>query len=89
MTSRRTTLHSAPLPECSRCSAPMRRARWALCAGVCSSCMTTPERFALAERVAHLQTLTAAGREETRRDVDERLERLAARRSSRAAGVPP
>lgn len=73
-----------PLPECSRCGNPMRRGRWAVTTGVCSSCTTPAEAMAAAQRAARLAAVKQdrAGR----RSVDARIDELAARRAARAAG---
>lgn len=75
-----------PLPECSRCGIPMRRNRWAVTTGVCSSCTTPAEAMRAAQRAARLTAVDDPGTAGHRR-TDARIERLAARRADRAAAA--
>lgn len=75
-----------PLPECSRCQTPVRRARASLTRGICSSCLTPAEAMAARHREIHAAKL---GDGETslrgRRKTDARIDQLAAKRQERAA----
>lgn len=79
-----TARTAPPLPECARCAAPMRRARWAVTGGICSACATPAEAMAAAHRTSRLSavSLDQAGR----RRAETRIQRLLARRARRAAG---
>lgn len=68
-----------PLPEC-RCGAPLPRPVWRT-RRVCAACATP------AERMAAVQTATDLERKatQTTRTVNDRIERLAARRAAREA----
>lgn len=70
-----------PPAECRVCCAPMRRARWAAAAGVCSACSTTAEGMATATRAVRL----ASVRTDTTASTEDRINALARRRAERAA----
>lgn len=78
------TYTSRTLPECSRCSTPMRAAAWVESGGVCSSCATLPEAL---QRVHNRHALARVQAAAERR-AHARIERLARRRAARATSAP-
>lgn len=72
-----------PLPECSGCGRPTRRATFQRLGGVCTDCHT-PGGQGLARLELHeWQTTVQAIRGEENRRAAERIERLRAKRETR------
>lgn len=69
-----------PLPECRECRAPLPR-DVARTRRVCAGCATPAERMAATHVAAGLAKVAAS----TTRTVNDRIERLAARRAAREA----
>lgn len=74
-----------PLPECSRCHAPIRRQRVAVAGRLCQGCQTPAEAMAERHRVEQLQRLAREGTASTGARVDARIAALAAKRADRDA----
>jgi len=72
-----------PLPECTRCGAPLPRSVWRTRRN-CRGCATTAELLAATHTAADLERLRAA----TTARVNDRIEALAARRAARPIPTP-
>lgn len=76
-----------PLPECSSCRRPTKRATWDRLGGLCSICRATEHPAMTAERAElhDWQATVARIRRQERQDALQRADRLRARREAREA----
>lgn len=81
---KRVTGLPRPLPECTRCQTPIRRARATVTRNVCRSCLTPAEAIAAKHREIHVERLAVDSTTVDRR-VNARIDQLAAKRAARAA----